>query len=495
MKSPESKLYTMGQAEEEASKIQKKIESGEAKDHSEAEKQLAAEKEFENFLNSVHTEKAIEIQSKYNLSEDFVKTVAQKALLKHLSEGNFNTCFSIENNFKVSPREFSDTERVRLATIKGIKASFTPGRVGFSRPFGTVEEVKKRYGISEEVVQSIARENILEDLLSGYSNSGFEIAKRLELPGEVLQSAVAEAIEIKLKDNKVLDARELKDEFDIPEDVLKSVDKEGRISKLESMEKEEINKKAQEDAKIRDNWKEMDKKLSKMPPLYNEEEYLEMDPEQLLKKHYEADFKKYIGEKNKLTLPDFFSVAHNAPYRRHQNRGQYIEISGNTVSQIYNFAKEMAFTSIYFENNREIARQVLTKAFEACNNSKQTDNLTGEKNFWFELETVSGFSCVCNISEHLGHTANSLGFPDLAERFRLDTYCPQGPQYPGPALIKASNMEVTDYDRKNGYRVNYEKYSPEENQENIQSIKRQIMRHIEREIGVLKSKKEVSKSE
>lgn len=484
--------------EKQAHKIQKKIESGEVKDYSEAEKQLMAEKEFENFLKGVHPEKAIEIQSKHNLSEDFVKTAAQEALLKHLSQGNFQTCFSIENNFKVSPGEFSDQGQIRLAAIKGIKASFAPGRVGFTRAFGTVEEVKKRYDISEEILQSIARETMLENLLKGdfvYGSVG--IAKDLELPNEVLQSAVVEAIEIKLKENNVSGARELKDEFNVSEEIINSIDKGGQIAELEAMEKEVRDKKAQKNAEIRDKRKQMETQLTKMEPLFNEKEYKEIDPDGLLKNRYDNDLKQYIDKDNKLILPDFFAAAHNAPRQYKWRRDKYKEIPGKTVSLVYNFAQEMAYNSIYFENNREVARQVLIEAFQALNNSKQIHNLTGEKNFWFELETVSGFACVCNISEHLGRTANSLGFPDLADYFKKGTYCPEGPQFPRPAMIESRNMDVTDYDKKydkeHGYSMVYEKYSPEENKENIESMKRMILRHIKKEISLLKNQQINSK--
>ncbi len=197
-------------------------------------------------------------------------------------------------------------------------------------------------------------------------------------------------------------------------------------------------------------------------------------------------------------LPDFFSAARNAP-KQYRGRYGYKEIPGKTVSLVYNFVQEMAYNSIYFENNREMARQVLMEAFEALNNSEQIHNLTGEKNFWFELETVSGFACVCNVSEHLGCTANRLGFPDLADYFQRGTHCPEGPQYPGSAMIESRNMQATDYDRKydkkHGYSVTYETYSPEDNKANIESIKRMILRHIKEKIGYLKNKKEKSKVE
>ncbi len=154
---------------------------------------------------------------------------------------------------------------------------------------------------------------------------------------------------------------------------------------------------------------EMERMLSEFPPLFNEKEYSEIDPEGLLKKYYEENLKKYISE-GKLIVPEFIE---NTPSI----------MSRKEADNIYDFAKKISYNGIYFENNREIAKQALYAAFREFTGKRFSKDDIKEGRY------RGSHMCACNLAADLGEVANKLGAPNLADYFGKNTYCPEGPQY------------------------------------------------------------------
>lgn len=213
----------------------------------------------------------------------------------------------------------------------------------------------------------------------------------------------------------------------------------------------------------------MEKELSGMPPPCDERGYQLIDPEGLLKKHY-LNLKKYIDEKGEIIDPEFFEEIKPATgdYKYFVDTQGLKEMSRETADEIYEFAKSLAYDSIYFENNRKIARMVLDKAFSAIKNSR----IIGSGGRY-----GGDHMCNCNVSRDLGLIANKLGFPDLADKFSRSTHCPEGNNY------SRGQSEPLD---KYGPSFKGEEYSIDEIKEYIFSeIKNQIKR-----AEALQSKKE-----
>ena len=175
---------------------------------------------------------------------------------------------------------------------------------------------------------------------------------------------------------------------------------------------EKILNKEQEHTKKLKERDEMERMLSELPPLFNEKEYSEIDPEGLLKKYYEENLKKYINE-DKLIRPEFIENASSV-------------ISRGEADNIYDFAEKISYNSIYFENNREIAKQALYAAFRAFTGKRflklRDDRSKGRRYRGMAV-------CACSFGQDLGRVANKLGFNNLADYFGKNTYCPEGPQY------------------------------------------------------------------
>jgi hypothetical protein len=150
---------------------------------------------------------------------------------------------------------------------------------------------------------------------------------------------------------------------------------------------------------------EVKNELESMDPIYNESEYLEMDPERLFKDQYEAN--KISGEIDQLVntiSPAKGEYEHLAEYG-------VKEMTTEVLSRILKYAGEMSLATIYFENNRKEAEEILEKAFEAINNSIFV-NSKGE----YE-------KCTCGNAEFLGNIANELGLTTLARRCKQTTRC------------------------------------------------------------------------
>lgn len=218
------------------------------------------------------------------------------------------------------------------------------------------------------------------------------------------------------------------------------------------------------------NREKIEKELSEMPPLYNEGKFQAAESEELVKKYYLSDLKKYINEKGEIVDPEFFEEIKPATgdYKYFANTQGLKEMSRKTADEIYEFAKSLAYDSIYFENNRKIARMVLDKAFSAIKNSR----IIGSGGRY-----GGDHMCNCNVSRDLGLIANKLGFPDLADKFSRSTHCPEGNNY------SRGQSEPLD---KYGPSFKGEEYSIDEIKEYIFSeIKNQIKR-----AEALQSKKE-----
>ncbi|MBU4223781.1 hypothetical protein KJ934_00955 [Patescibacteria group bacterium] len=221
-----------------------------------------------------------------------------------------------------------------------------------------------------------------------------------------------------------------------------------------------------------DKRKKMEETLSEMPPLFNEKEYKELDPDGLLKTYYEKEIKPYIqndeleeSEFLKNLRKNIYSSTHTTPYGGWKTT-PCNKMEMKTADDISKYFERIAIGSTYFDNNRQIARQAIEKAFQLINNS--------------DIEKVPGVDgrCVCSFVSHLGWISNRLGFPDLADEFGKDTLCTNDPNYPSPATTMSMS----------GYGLN----SIGEEHE-IKRIKEDTMYHVEDQIRRLgqEKKKEI----
>jgi len=181
---------------------------------------------------------------------------------------------------------------------------------------------------------------------------------------------------------------------------------------------------------------ETERTLSELSPFFNEKEYSEIDPEGFLKKYYEENLKKCINE-GKLIKPEFIENTSSVMGREEADK-------------IYDFAGKISYNSIYFENNREIAKQALYAAFRA---------FTGKRFIKLEDDRGKGrryrgvHMCACNLAADLGRVANKLGAPNLADYFGKNTYCPEGPQYAHGKPENLSGSAGWPYSKGDDYSV------------------------------------------
>lgn len=139
----------------------------------------------------------------------------------------------------------------------------------------------------------------------------------------------------------------------------------------------------------------------------------------------------------------------------------------------------MAYESIYFENKRKIAEKALWKAFYAFSNCRFEKNLNEGP-----MRYRGRHMCACNLSQDLGEIANDLGFPDLADYFAKNTYCPEGPQY----NYRKPTPLHEDFGVTGGPRFKGEEHS-------IEKIKGRVLSEIEGKIKFLKEEVEKEQKE
>lgn len=222
--------------------------------------------------------------------------------------------------------------------------------------------------------------------------------------------------------------------------------------------------------------KEMEEKLSEMSPLFedktllfdwNTKTYKEFDKEGLLKNYYEKEIKPYI-QNNELKESEFLKNLRKNIYNSTFTTpgGGWKNTPCNKMEMkiaddISNYFEKIAVSTIYFDNNRQIAKQAIEKAFQTINNSNVE-------------KTSKDGRCACTFVSHLGWIANRLGFPDLADKFGENTLCPYDPNYP--------NLSTTM--SRPGFGLNSigEDYSTDK-------IKDNIRYHVEEQIRKLKKKK------
>jgi len=149
--------------------------------------------------------------------------------------------------------------------------------------------------------------------------------------------------------------------------------------------------------------------LDDSSPLYDSEKYREIDPNGLLKAEYET-----WRDKEK-TLRSLFSEKFRESRKGYRDR-LLRRMHRDTAFAVINTAQRIAAAALYFENNRGLARDILSQARELLNRTKYRGPYGMRE-------------CACSFAESIGVRANRLGLPEIADRCGRATMCPKSPQW------------------------------------------------------------------
>jgi len=489
----------INKASGEASRMQAQVEYWGAKDYTEAESKIKEQMEglFKAYLRDGEISKAFKLVNEIHLPKEFIYSsenneLAIQAMTKKLywNYGNLNEATLVKKDFSVSEEVILSPEVQEAALDRIEKALYwsndnDPQTKKYPE---MIDAVKKEFLVTDEKVNELIEDSIVWKLGTIYASSipamisVYGLSKELLSSKKIKQAAMGAIME-KLSKGDITSAFKIKQSLGLSAEEVKSaemsVGKEGIISSMET--ESDLAKKIEEleRSKGSDTLKrreEMEKKLSEMASLFNENEYQKIDPEGLLKKYYNEELKKYISEGGSLSDPEFLKEVGPATgdYAYLGRTVGLKEMSRETADKIYNFYQNMALNVIYFENNRKVAKEALSKAFATFSNSrffKENGGRYGESHM-----------CACNLAGELGYIANKLGFPDLADRFGRSTRCPEGPQY---SRGGTENLYTPGY----GSPLSIgEEYSDDK-------IKENVLAEIKREIELLKQKAEKEKGQ
>lgn len=478
-------------AEGEASRMQAEVEHWGAKDYNEAESKVkkSMERLFRSYLKEGNISEAFDLRNEIHIPNSFIyspenQEIAINTMTKKLrwNYGNLDEAVFIKNDFFVT-KEIILSPEVKEAAIDRIEKAlyWTSSESDGKKYANMINKVKTEFFISDELVNELIEGQIVHSLADSHSDKVVTLIKTYNLSKEFLSSeriieAAKSAIIKNLSEENIVNAFKIKNMVNLSTEDVKTAemaaDKEGMLSDIKT-DLDLINKtdelKKNKEKIISDRRQEKENNLSEMPPLFNEKEYKELDPDGLLKTYYEKEIKPYIqdgelkeSEFLKNLRKNIYSSTFTTPYGGWRNT-LCNKMKMKTADNISDYFERIAVSSIYFNNNRQIARQAVEKAFQLINNS--------------DIEKISNKDgrCACSFVSHLGWVSNRLGLPDLADKFGKNTLCTNDPSYPGPAITMS----------KHGYGLNS---IGEEH--DIEIIKNDIMRHVEDQIKRLGWEKE-----
>ena len=200
----EEQDIVIGEAQEEAENLAKRVESGEAEKmvgNKEERKivltseQEKAKQKIIDYLTWGNINHALEIKEEFSLQKEITQQAAEQGFIKYLLYGgNVDTALEIKRRFSLSEEFIVSPEVQRVARERFIKF-LSIGDIDFgfkTRDIDSAFEIKDKFSLSEEFIQRAAGEEFIK-CLSGNVDTALEIKKRFSLSEEFVQQAAKEA--------------------------------------------------------------------------------------------------------------------------------------------------------------------------------------------------------------------------------------------------------------------------------------------------------------
>jgi len=200
----EEQDIVIGEAQEEAENLAKRVESGEAEKmvgNKEERKivltleQEKAKQKIIDYLTWGNINHALEIKEEFSLQKEITQQAAEQGFIKYLLYGgNVDTALEIKRRFSLSEEFIVSPEVQRVARERFIKF-LSIGDIDFgfkTRDIDSAFEIKDKFSLSEEFIQRAAGEEFIK-CLSGNVDTALEIKKRFFLSEEFVQQAAKEA--------------------------------------------------------------------------------------------------------------------------------------------------------------------------------------------------------------------------------------------------------------------------------------------------------------
>ena len=200
----EEQDIVIGEAQEEAENLAKRVESGEAEKmvgNKEERKivltseQEKAKQKIIDYLTWGNINHALEIKEEFSLQKEITQQAAEQGFIKYLLYGgNVDTALEIKRRFSLSEEFIVSPEVQRVARERFIKF-LSIGDIDFgfkTRDIDSAFEIKDKFSLSEEFIQRAAGEEFIK-CLSGNVDTALEIKKRFFLSEEFVKQAAKEA--------------------------------------------------------------------------------------------------------------------------------------------------------------------------------------------------------------------------------------------------------------------------------------------------------------
>jgi len=185
----EEQDIVIGEAQEEAENLAKRVESGEAEKmvgNKEERKivltseQEKAKQKIIDYLTWGNINHALEIKEEFSLQKEITQQAAEQGFIKYLLYGgNVDTALEIKRRFSLSEEFIVSPEVQRVARERFIKF-LSIGDIDFgfkTRDIDSAFEIKDKFSLSEEFIQRAAGEEFIK-CLSGNVDTALEIKKR-----------------------------------------------------------------------------------------------------------------------------------------------------------------------------------------------------------------------------------------------------------------------------------------------------------------------------
>src|SRR3990167_8131152 len=239
----------VGEAREEAAKMQEKIKSGKARDYTGAKKliktekgeiiltpeQQAAKQELIRRLSDGSIDAALEIIERFSVPQEVIlspeiQQAAKQGLIGCLSNGYIDAALKIIERLSV-PQEVILSPEIQQAAEQGLISRLFYGHID------TALKIIERLSVSKEVIQQATKQGLIRCLSDGHIDTALEIIKRFSVSQEVIQQAVKQGLISYLSYGDIDAALKIIERFSVPQEVILSPEiqqaaKQGLIRRL-----------------------------------------------------------------------------------------------------------------------------------------------------------------------------------------------------------------------------------------------------------------------
>jgi len=278
-----SEKYNLAEAQEEAEKLQEKIETGDASNYEEAEKlveqedaskkerlisllrngdvydvlkikeqlnltddviqslevQEAAKEGLIGLMKGGRIDAAIKIKEQFNLPDNVVQEVAVKSVVERIRNGDVRTALQLKDEFNLPDDVFQSSE-VQEAAKRAIAREVS----GVTGPWWIERALRIKEGVSlpDRIFQEATKEQVLELFKRGMEISSFlEIKEKFNLPDDILQSPEVQdtakrRISFCLEARSIESALEIQEQLNLPDEIIWEAAKERIAAELKFVE-------------------------------------------------------------------------------------------------------------------------------------------------------------------------------------------------------------------------------------------------------------------